>query len=42
MVADVVDLEGGVLDAILAGEDLFEVAPPSMAVLVVAYEYVGR
>ena len=42
VVADVVDLEGGVLDAIVAGEDLFEVTPPGVAVLVAADQHVGR
>jgi hypothetical protein len=42
VVTDVVDLEGGVLDTVLAGENLFEVAPPSVAVFVAADEHVGR
>ena len=41
VVAGVVYLEGGMLDAVLAGEKFFEVAAPGVAVLVPAYEDVG-
>jgi hypothetical protein len=42
VVTDVVDLEGGVLYTVLAGEELFEVAAPGVAVLILADEDVGR
>src|SRR5918912_1415914 len=42
VVADVIDLKGGVLDAVLAGEELFEVAAPGVAILVAADEHVSR
>jgi hypothetical protein len=32
MVADVIYLEGGVFDPVLAGEEFFEVAAPGVAV----------
>ena len=41
VVSDVVDLQGGVGDAVLAGEEVFEVAAPGVAVLVLADEDVG-
>src|SRR5215210_9417710 len=42
MVVDVVYLEGGVFDPVLAGEEFFEVAAPGVAVLFVADQDVGR
>src|SRR5918998_554237 len=39
--ADVVDLEGGVGDTVLAGEEVFEVAAASVAVFALADEDVG-
>lgn len=39
--ADVVDLEGGVGDTVLAGEEGFEVAAAGVAVLALADEDVG-
>jgi len=42
VVAEVVDLEGGVLDAVLAGKDLFEVSSSGVAILVATDEHVGR
>ena len=39
--ADVVDLEGGVGDAVLAGEEILEFAAAGVAVLVLADEDVG-
>src|SRR5215204_5301644 len=41
MVAHVVDLEGGVGDAVLVSEELFEFAPAGVAVFVLADEDVG-
>jgi hypothetical protein len=41
VVADVVDLEGGVGDTVLAGEEGFEVAAAGVAVLTLADEDVG-
>ena len=41
MVADVVYLEGGMGDAIFAGEEVFEFAPAAVAVFLAADEYVG-
>src|SRR5215216_6672864 len=42
LISGVVHLEGGVFDAVLVGEEFFQVAAPGMAVLVVADEHVGR
>ena len=42
VVAGVVYLEGCVLDAVLAGEEFFEVTAAGVAVLVAADEDVGR
>src|SRR5829696_993979 len=42
VVADVVDLEGSVGDAVLLGEEVFEVAAPGVAVFATADEDVGR
>jgi len=39
--ADVVHLQGGMLYAVLTGEEHFEVAAAGMAILVLANEYVG-
>ena len=41
VIADVVDLEGGVGDAVLAGEEVLEFAASGVAVLVLADEDVG-
>src|SRR5215211_1305180 len=41
MVAYVVDLEGGMGDAVLAGEEFFEFAPAGVAVFVATDEDVG-
>src|SRR5215210_3080373 len=41
MVADVVDLEGGMGDIVFVGEEVFEFAPAGMAVFVPADEDVG-
>ena len=41
MVAHVVDLEGGMGDAVLVGEEFFEFAPAGVAVFVLADEDVG-
>ncbi len=41
MVAYVVDLEGGMGDVVLLGEEPFEFAPAGMAVFAAAYEDVG-
>jgi hypothetical protein len=41
MVAHVVDLEGGMGDAVLVGEELFEFAPAGVAVFLPADEDVG-
>jgi len=40
-IVDVVYLEGGVLDTVLAGEEHFEVAAASVAIFVLANEDVG-
>ena len=42
LISGVVHLEGGVFDAVLVGEELFEVATSGMAIFVVADEHVGR
>src|SRR5215218_6551387 len=42
VIPGVVYLEGGVLDAVFVGEELFEVAAPGVAVLLIADEHVGR
>jgi hypothetical protein len=42
VIAGVVYLKGSVLDAVLASEELFEIAAASVAVLVAADEDVGR
>lgn len=41
MFAHVVDLEGGMGDAVLVGEEFFEFAPAGVAVFVSSDEHVG-
>ena len=41
MVAHVIDLEGGMGDAVLVGEEFFEFAPAGVAVFVPSDEHVG-